>query len=147
MYDAIFLPSASASASIAPFTACYPAVTPATHAITRLACPPEVKSRSGGKFNCARLRHFPHVVPRTFLAISPFSRRDVIRHGYTLFSRWMRMNVHTLRKKFTSRIKECYLLNRSRYPLLSSKCCVSLLLKALRFRDENCVGPASTRAH
>lgn len=43
-----------APVNIAPFTSSSRAATPATHAITRLACPPEVKSWPRGKFTHAR---------------------------------------------------------------------------------------------
>jgi len=48
-----------ASVNIAPFTSSSRAATPATHAITRLACSPEVKSRPCGKFTNAQIQYFP----------------------------------------------------------------------------------------
>lgn len=130
-----------APVSIAPFTSLSRAATSATHAITRLACPPEVKSRSRGKFTRARISHFP-LFAVTYPLIS--RQRDIIRCSY-IFSMLMRITI--CGRAYSWRYIKIYLLNRSRhFCLFKMFICSSLFFSTFISLSKNCCNRITVKA-
>lgn len=78
--------------NIALFTSSSRAATPAAHAITRLACPQEVKSRPHGKFARAREYDISHCSPSHVLS---FSVSAILSAHSCIFPRRKRITIRT----------------------------------------------------